>query len=255
MLMDKIYRACVAEFIGTFVIVVVSAAACAGVSTSFGLPRDEPYVIVLVALVSGAVVAVMLPIIFRESPGCLNPAVTLTFWICKRLDNRQMGLLIAAQLFASLVAGLAIRALFPEMDIAYATPHVGKKLLDQTGNAYVVILIGGVMVEALVTFLLTFVIFGSMIDKRTNRFGGILVGVAQAAIVAAFFNVTGGCANPARWFGPYVWQFSVESIRNQKIYLTDHPVYWAGPILGAVAAGWLYTKFLLPPDQATEEFK
>ena len=55
-----------------------------------------------------------------------------------------------------------------------------------------------------------------------------------------------------RWFGPYVWQFSVEQLRIQS-YKYDHPVYWAGPILGAVAAGWLYTAYILPPDQAKRE--
>ena len=196
----------------------------------------------------------VLPITFRESPGCLNPALTLTFWICKRLDTRQMGMLVGVQLLGSLLAGLVLRFIFPEQAIAFATPHLGKTLLNLTGTSYAVILCAGLVLEAVLTFLLTFAVFGFLIDRRTNRFGGALVGVAQGAIVLVGYTLTGGSANPARWFGPYVWQFSVEQLRNQPyVYLTDHPVYWAGPILGAVAAGLLYTAYTLPPDQAKRD--
>jgi glycerol uptake facilitator-like aquaporin len=153
---------------------------------------------------------------------------------------------------------LAIRALFlvilpHDHAIAVATPHLGKPLLDQTGTGLVPMLIGGIAVEMLLTFFLTFAVFGFLLDRRANRFGGIAVGVAQAATVLVGYRLTGGCANPARWFGPYVWQFSVEQLRLQgAVYLQDHPVYWFGPVLGAVAAGWLYTTFILPPDQAKE---
>jgi aquaporin Z len=252
----KTYRMYVAELVGTFLIVFLSGAVCAGLPTDpeTGQPRVDPWANVLVALVAGCTVAVVLPITFRESPGCLNPAVTLTFWICKRLDTRQMGILIGMQLLASLLAGLVLRFVFPEQAIAFATPHLGKTLLNQTGNSYPVILCGGLVVEAVLTFLLTFAVFGFLIDRRTKRFSGALVGVAQGAIVAVGYTLTGGSANPARWFGPYVWQFSVEQLRTQPpLYLRDHPVYWAGPILGAVAAGYLYTKYILPPDQAKRD--
>ena len=44
--------------------------------------------------------------------------------------------------------------------------------------------------------------------------------------------------NPARSFGPalaaHYWEF--------------HWVYWAGPIVGASAAAWLYTRFISNPS-------
>lgn len=252
--MDKTYRAYVAEAVGTFLIVFLSGAAYAGLPLdATGQPRDDPYARILVALAAGAALAVVLPLTFRESPGCLNPAVTLTFWICKRLDSREMGILIALQLLGSVFAGLAIRAFFPERAIVFATPHVGKLLLDQTGSGVVAILSAGVAVEALLTFFLTFAVFGLLIDRRANRFGGVAVGLAQGLSVLVGYHLTGGSANPARWFGPFVWQLSVEQVQAQpKAYLYDHPVYWAGPVLGAIAAGLLYTTYLLPPDQAKE---
>jgi glycerol uptake facilitator-like aquaporin len=253
--MLKTLRPIIAEVVGVFLIVFLSGAACAALPLDeSGKPRDDSWATVVAALAAGCAVAVVLPIAFRESPGCLNPAVTLTLWVCKRLETRFMSVLIGAQALGSLLAGLAILAIFPnEKAIAFATPHVGNTLLDQTGTNLPLILLAGIAVEALLTFFLTFAIFGLLIDRRTQRFGGVAVGLAQTAIVLVGYRLTGGCANPARWFGPYVWQFSVEQLRiHKEKYLFDHPVYWIGPILGAVAAGMLYTTYILPRDQAKE---
>ena len=186
----KTYRVYVAELVGTFLIVFLSGAACARLpmDPETGQPQVEPWAIVLVALAAGAAVAVVLPITFRESPGCLNPALTLTFWICKRLDTQKMGILVGVQLLGSLLAGLSLRVIFPEQAIAFATPHVGKTLLEQTGNSVAVILMGGVAVEAVLTFFLTFAVFGFLIDRRTNRLGGALVGVAQGRAGARWLH-------------------------------------------------------------------
>ena len=268
--MDKKLSAYIAELVCVFGFVLVSSGVCTQLPVNEkGIPRStenekgilrgaDPWAMVAAALAAGAALAVVLPIAYYVSPGCLNPAVTLALWMCKRLDTQRMGILIAMQLLGSFLAGLAIRAIFPEKEMFItmpaATPHVGNWLLAQTGNGVAAILLTGIAVEALLTFFLTFAIFGWLIDRRTRWFGGALVGVAQLAVVLVGYNLTGGSANPARWFGPFVWQFSVEQLRTESwAYQYDHPVYWVGPILGAAAAGLLYTTFLLPPDQAKGE--
>jgi glycerol uptake facilitator-like aquaporin len=249
--MLKTVRPYIAELVGVFLIVWVSAAAQATLPAA---ERDSLWATVVVALASGCVVAVVLPIVYRESPGCLNPAVTVTLWVCKRIESWQMGALIGAQLVGSFLAVLAIRPLLAsENDIATITPHVGEALLKHSGDSLALLYLAGGAVEALLTFFLTFAIFGLLIDRRTQRFGGVAVGLAQTAVVLAGYQLTGGCGNPARWFGPYVWQLSVEQLRNNPgKYLYDHPVYWGGTIVGAVAAGLVYTMYILPPEQAKE---
>jgi glycerol uptake facilitator-like aquaporin len=235
--MDTRLRAYVAELVGVFLIVFIGGSAvCASLlRMESGQPRVDLWAI---ALAEGFALAVVLPIAFRESPGCLNPAVTLTFWVCKRIDLRQMTLLIVVQLLGSFLAGMAIRAIFPEEALRSATPHLGEVLRNENKQLTWISLLTGSAVEALLTFFLTFAVFGFLIDRRTNRFGGV-----------AGYNLTGAAANPARWFGPALWQLTVERIRTEGP-LWDHPAYWFGPILGALAAGWVYTSFLLPPDQA-----
>jgi glycerol uptake facilitator-like aquaporin len=106
------------------------------------------------------------------------------------------------------------------------------------------LLTGGAL-EALFTALLTFAVFATLLDTRGPKVGGLGAGMAQAAIVAFGFWLTGGCANPARWFGPAVWEPTLPEVWGQH-RLADHAVYWAGPVVGALAGGWLYATFILP---------
>jgi glycerol uptake facilitator-like aquaporin len=107
-------------------------------------------------------------------------------------------------------------------------------------------LLTGAGVELLLTFLLTFAIFGSVIDPRTPRLSGIgiglTVGLMQAAVVLVGFRLTGASVNPARSFGTFIWEMSYRwtDIREQIF------VYWVGPIAGALLAGLIYTYAILP---------
>jgi glycerol uptake facilitator-like aquaporin len=69
----------------------------------------------------------------------------------------------------------------------------------------------------------------------------------QAAIVLVGFHITGGAANPAYWFGTVVWEYTVVPLKETAF--ADHPVYWMGPILGALLAGGLYLKLILPEEK------
>jgi glycerol uptake facilitator-like aquaporin len=250
--MDKRWRAYLAETVGTFLIVFLGGAAvCASLLPT--LDDKQPRIDLWgIALAEGCALAVVLPIVFRESPGCLNPAITLALWVCKRLDGRETGILIGLQLLGSLLAGMVLRAIFPEEAIRFATPHLQQALLDEKGLVSLVTSVPlGVVVEALLTFAITFAVFGLLIDRRAPRYCGFGVGLIRAAVVLAGYNLTGAAANPARWFGPAVWQLTVTQLRQQSV-LGDHPAYWVGPVLGALAAGMLYVTFLLPPEQAKE---
>src|SRR5260370_13821423 len=80
---------------------------CAGYLT--GGPRLD---VMGVALASGLTLAVVLTLSFHVSPGCLNPAVTLTLWVFKRLEGRRVLAMIVMQLLGAALAGLAVRFSF-----------------------------------------------------------------------------------------------------------------------------------------------
>ena len=56
--------------------------------------------------------------------------------------------------------------------------------------------------EAIATFFLVFTIFGTMVDKRAPKVGGMYVGLAVTMGILAIGPMTGAALNPARWVGP-----------------------------------------------------
>jgi glycerol uptake facilitator-like aquaporin len=101
----------------------------------------------------------------------------------------------------------------------------------------------GVVVEAVLTFLLVFAVFGTAVDPRAPRVGGFAIGLVLTFDILAGGPLTGASMNPARTFGPAiasgVW--------------ADHLVYWVGPILGGIVAAGLYRNLLTgSSDDAAE---
>ncbi len=251
--MESKIRVYAVELIGTFCLVVLTGgAACAAhLAAESGWPRVDVWAI---ALADGCALAVLLSLTVGISEGCLNPVITLTLWVCRRLDSWQTAFLIVAQLLGALLAGLVLRYVFPEAALIPAhagTPHLGPDLLGEGNFVTWAGLFKGVAVETVITFLLTVVIFYFLLDRHAPRLGGVFPGLAQAVATVFAYQLTGAAANPARWFGPALWQLSVQPLANAAPF-ADNVVYWVGPILGALLGGLLYTSVISPPPRPTE---
>ena len=105
--MDLRFRSYLAELLGTFALVFLGA----GTVCATFLKSPPPLLASLplldvtgIALAEGFTLAVLLTVLFPLAPGCLNPAITLTLWVCKRLDLRQALALILAQLLGATLA-------------------------------------------------------------------------------------------------------------------------------------------------------
>jgi glycerol uptake facilitator-like aquaporin len=89
--------------------------------------------------------------------------------------------------------------------------------------------------EAIATFFLVFVVFGTAVDPNAPRVGGLAIGLAVTADTLAIGPLTGASMNPARSFGPAVASGIFEG----------QAVYWTGPIVGGIAAALLYDMLFL----------
>ena len=89
--------------------------------------------------------------------------------------------------------------------------------------------------EAIATFFLVFVVFGTAVDPRAPKLGGMAIGLTIAADILAIGPLTGGSMNPARSFGPAVVSHVFEG----------QMVYWIGPLLGGIVAALLYDRLFL----------
>ena len=89
----------------------------------------------------------------------------------------------------------------------------------------------GVLLEALVTILLVFTIFGTAVSSNAPRAGGFGIGLAVSADVLFGGPFTGIAMNPARAMGPMIASLSIPS----HWYL-----YWIGPVVAAFIVGLFY---------------
>jgi aquaporin Z len=113
-------------------------------------------------------------------------------------------------------------------------------------------LAGGTALELFFAFLVTLAGCASLFDPRGPRVGGILVGMAQSAAILLGFRLTGGAANPALWFGPAIWQTSLHDPVQDGPPMSNALLYAGGPVLGALAAAFLYQALIQPPEKYRE---
>ena len=210
----------VAEFIGVFALVFIGGAAIMMASSRNGSLID-------VALAHGIILAVMVTATMRIS-GHLNPAVTLGFLAARRIEPMMAMLYIVAQLLGAVVAAYLLDWVFPH------EAAVGARLGGQS-LALDVSFTKGIVLEAVATFFLVFVVFGTAVDPHAPRVGGFAIGLTVMADILAIGPLTGASMNPARSLGPAVASGIFEA----------QAVYWIGPILGGVAAALLYDALFL----------
>lgn len=221
------YRHFVAEFVGTFALVFVGG----GAIMASDLAKN-PAGITQVALAHGLILALMVTATMRVS-GHLNPAVTVGFLVTRRIEPVMAGVYLIAQLLAAILAAYALRGLFPP-EVALGTRLGGQSIsIDVTTTQAVVL-------EFIATFFLVFVVFGTAVDPRAPQVGGFAIGLTVAADILAIGPLTGASMNPARSFGPAVASGVFEG----------QAVYWIGPLLGGIAAAWVYEALFIP--HATE---
>jgi MIP family channel proteins len=244
--MYKSLRPYVAELIGTFALVFLGAGAvCARQVTS-----DNPqFDLTGIALAQGLTLAVLVTATMNVSGGFLNPAVTIVLWVLRRIDTPKLGWLLLAQILGGILAGGLLCVYFGQGTMStthFGTPQVAAGYPREGTELTTLSMTTAAGVELVLTFLLTFAIFGTVLDPRAPKIGGLGVGLIMVAIVVMGYNLTGAGVNPARALGTFVWAWTdtpKPSVREQVF------VYWVGPIVGALLAGWVYTYLVLHSEE------
>ncbi|HXN76104.1 MAG TPA: aquaporin [Gemmatimonadaceae bacterium] len=215
--MRDAWRHFAAEFIGTFALVFVGSGAIMTAHMS-----QSPAALVEVALAHGLILGVMVSALMRIS-GHFNPAVTLGILATRRIEAMMAAMYIVAQILGAVAAGYALKATFPDAVFA-ATRGGGQAIaLDITGTQ-------AFLLEAIATFFLAFVVFGTAVDPRGPKIGGLAIGFVVAADILVIGPLTGASMNPARSFGPAV----ASGVYEAQL------LYWFAPITGALVASLLY---------------
>jgi MIP family channel proteins len=218
-----------AEFVGTFTLIFIGAGSIcadqflrAGAQGSVGLLG--------IAMAHGLALGIMITAIGHISGGHLNPAVTVGFWVTRRIGTLQFLCYWIAQLLGAVAAAYLLVAILPDtvwLPVALGTPDLAQDFTR----------IHGMALEAAMTFLLVFVVFATAVDAKGafNKIAGFAIGFTIAMDILLGGPFTGAAMNPARAFGP---AFVARHWQN-------HLVYWVGPLAGGVVAGFLYDRLFL----------
>jgi MIP family channel proteins len=216
-----------AEFLGTFALIFFGAGA---VCVDFQLRSSGGLGLLAIALAHGLAFAIMVSALGHISGGHFNPAITIGFWVTKRLSTIDSLAYWGAQLLGAAAAAFLLKLVIPE-DIAtnvfLGTPELMRDFPRLSGMA----------LEAVPTFFLVLVVFATAVDERgTFRsiagFGSGLM-ITLGILVAGPF--TGGALNPARAFGPAL----------ASGHWLNWGTYWVGPLGGGFLAGLLYDSLFL----------
>ena len=223
----------IAELIGTFMFFFVGIGAVATVDrfgtegASVGFAPDPAASLIVVALAHGIVLAVLVSALGAVSGGHFNPAITFGVWLAGHIPTRRAIAYVLAQLIGGLLAAWSLRLVFS----ATTSPSLGTPALGSGVDPLV-----GAGIEAVLTLILLVAVFGTAIDPRGGKVGGLAIGFAVGADILMGGPLTGAAMNPARWFAPAAVTGAWD---NAWVWIV-------GPLVGAAIAALVYRFFFLP---------
>lgn len=215
----------IAEFMGTFMLVFVGTGAVvisgAGSESITGIAN-----VLAVGLAFGLTITIMAYTFGGVSGGNFNPAVSLAMMINKRLSIKDGIYYIISQFLGAIVASGFVGLL------ADAAGFNGLGATDFP----VLTAPMALLFETVITFIFVLVILMTTSEKFGNStMAPIAIGVTLSLLIAVALNLTGGSLNPARSFGPAIF--------NGGSPLSNYWVYLVAPLLGGAIAAFV-AKFM-----------
>jgi MIP family channel proteins len=236
---DRGPAAYIAEFIGTLLLVFFVTAALSLYLTQPSAQNPNPFIdFSVIGLVHVFLLFVLIQTLAVISGAHFNPAVTVALAAIRQIKPPDAAIYIVAQLAGGVAGALLTKALLSDEGAAvnYGAAVVSDRLDGQ--------IFPGMVAEAIGTFFLVWAIVGVAVNPRaTKEWAALAIGGALGMAVMVIGPLTGGSFNPARAFGPALVGKEFNGIDTFLL------VYVIGPIVGALAAAFLYMQVLLVPGK------
>ena len=206
----------VAEFIGTFVLVLF---AC-GTAAVVGCSSENGTGYLLTALSFGLVIVAMAYSIGNVSGCHINPAVSIAMLVSKRMSVTDFVGYVVAQ-FLGAIAGAAVL-----MGFVGRESGLGANALFNDD------ILRSLLIEIILTFVFVIAVLGVTSKTENSAVAGLVIGLTLTLIHILGISFTGTSVNPARSFGPALL-VGGDALANVWVFIV-------APLIGGVLAALVY---------------
>ena len=219
------FKKCIAEFIGTFTLVLVGC----GTAMLVGCDAVNGSGYILTAFAFGLVIVGMAYCVGNVSGCHINPAVSLAVLISGRMSVSDFFFYIISQILGAISGAACLKIIFSLGNVTDKTGGLGSNGLAGVGGSFV----AGLIVECLLTFIFVMVILGVTDSKYSHgSFGGIVIGFSLVMVHILGIGLTGTSVNPARSIGPALFAGG-DALASLWVFIV-------GPFVGAALAALVY---------------
>lgn len=220
----------IAEFIGTFVLVLFgcgTAALSGGIGSITG--------IVGIALAFGLSIVAMAYCIGTISGCHINPAVSFAMLLSRRMSGKDFVGYVIAQVLGAILASAILMAIINGSANLGPVSEVG---LGQDGfgsASYVGISMGGAfLVEVILTFVFVLTVLGVTSSEKMSSVAGLVIGLTLAFVHIMGIPLTGTSVNPARSLAPAIFMGG-QALEQVWLFIV-------GPLIGAALSAlvWMF---------------
>ncbi len=207
----------IAEFIGTFVLVLFACGTAAAVGCS---TTDPNVAYLLTALAFGLVIVAMAYSIGNVSGCHINPAVSIAMLVSGKMSIKDFVGYIVAQC-AGAIAGAALLGYFLGFDCGFGA-----------NGLYNGDIVKSLAIEVVLTFVFVLAILGVTSKIENGKVAGIVIGLTLTLVHIFGIHFTGTSVNPARSLGPAIFAGG-DALSNVWVFIV-------APLVGGVLAALVY---------------
>ena len=236
---DRGPAAYIAEFIGTLLLVFFITAVVSLFVVAPSETNPNPFIdFSVIGLVHVFLLFALIQTLALISGAHFNPAVTVVMTVLRQINPLDAAVYIVAQLTGGVAGALLTKALL--QDEGRGANYGATLVSDRIGGD----ILPGMVVEAIGTFFLVWVIVGVAVNPRaTKEWAALAIGATLGMLVMVLAPLTGAGLNPARSFGPALVS---SEWGGADVFIL---VYVVAPVIGALVAGLLYYALVVTPGK------
>ncbi|MDD8048009.1 MAG: MIP family channel protein [Thomasclavelia sp.] len=226
-------KKCVAEFIGTAVLVLFGCGAAVTANTLLaktGNPIPLSASTLLIAFAFGLSIVAMAYSIGNISGCHINPAVSFGMYVAGRMSLKECLMYWVSQFLGGIAGAGILYGILGTNASGLGSNNFGRGISAMNTEMG-----GAIIVEVILTFVFVLVVLGVTSKKEYAPVAGLVIGLSLTLIHILGIPFTGTSVNPARSFGP--------ALLAGGTALTNVWVFILAPLVGGGLAALVYRFF------------